>query len=324
MPPSHHLLRRAAEAGDVDAVERRLVAGDPLEGRHKGTGRTPLLDAVIAGHLDVVRLLLERGADPTVACTAMGATALGWSAIQGQPAIAALLLERGSDPNLVPASNALGRTATLLAAQAGDVEVLALLLGAGGDPSLVDHRGDNALALAAAAGRTEAVDLLVAAGATMPEPPPAGPVLPWPEVPASLGGATPVQVVRSYIVSIHTWEVDAWRALQEARAAGQEAPFGPLMEQAHAIRAAHCTTKKRAYARAGVSGIPQLTPAMVLVEESAPTASRRELLVRHGEDETVVLDNEWRFVCRREGGHWRLDSASRRVRGTIAWHSVIL
>jgi hypothetical protein len=42
-----HLLRRAAESGNIDKLKLRLEAGDDIGSRDKGTGRTALLMAVI-------------------------------------------------------------------------------------------------------------------------------------------------------------------------------------------------------------------------------------------------------------------------------------
>jgi ankyrin repeat protein len=58
-----HLLRKAAAGGDMAKLKARLDAGDDIESRGKGTGRTALLEASIAGHRDVVALLIEKGAD---------------------------------------------------------------------------------------------------------------------------------------------------------------------------------------------------------------------------------------------------------------------
>ena len=56
-------LLAAAESGDVAAAARALDDGAPIEARdHKD--RTALLLATTFDHVDVARLLVERGADP--------------------------------------------------------------------------------------------------------------------------------------------------------------------------------------------------------------------------------------------------------------------
>ncbi len=57
-------LFRAARHGDRAGVERALSAGASLDHSAPVDGKTALFRAAIFGHADVVRLLLERGADP--------------------------------------------------------------------------------------------------------------------------------------------------------------------------------------------------------------------------------------------------------------------
>ena len=47
--------------GDVEAVRKDLDSGYPVNVAIGG--RTPLVDAALKGNVDIVRLLLERGAD---------------------------------------------------------------------------------------------------------------------------------------------------------------------------------------------------------------------------------------------------------------------
>ena len=57
-------LFRAARHGDRAAVEQALSAGASLEHAAPVDRKTALFRAAVFGHADVVRLLLERGADP--------------------------------------------------------------------------------------------------------------------------------------------------------------------------------------------------------------------------------------------------------------------
>ncbi|MEE6229939.1 ankyrin repeat domain-containing protein [Stenotrophomonas maltophilia] len=58
-----HLLAKAAEKQDLARIDALLDEGADIEWQHKGTGRTPLLSAVIAGKADSVERLLDRGAN---------------------------------------------------------------------------------------------------------------------------------------------------------------------------------------------------------------------------------------------------------------------
>jgi ankyrin repeat protein len=89
-------------------------------------GRTALHYAVIGSHVDVVRLLLERGVPPD-ARDQRGYTPL--SLIQGSAEIAQLLLAHGADPN----ASLEGWPTMLYLAMFQPPEVLAPLIDAGGD-----------------------------------------------------------------------------------------------------------------------------------------------------------------------------------------------
>jgi uncharacterized protein len=106
-----HLLARgaycdiwtAAHLGDLARV-RALLDQDPsLVNRvadYVGTG-APLVKAAAKGHIEIVRLLLERGADPNLPEEGMAphGRALYSAVYNGHVEIARLLLEHGASPN---------------------------------------------------------------------------------------------------------------------------------------------------------------------------------------------------------------------------------
>jgi ankyrin repeat protein len=79
--------------------------------------------ASVAGHQQVTKLLLAKGADVN-ATNVAGTTALFWAATTGNFEIAKLLLEEGADPNIVDKR---GRTAMAVALEKGYVELVTLL-----------------------------------------------------------------------------------------------------------------------------------------------------------------------------------------------------
>lgn len=88
-------LRDAALAGDAGKVAALLDAGADVDAVSR-YGVTALTFAADAGHLDVVRLLLERGADPNVKDTFYNSSTIGWAIRKGHAEIVSLLVENGA------------------------------------------------------------------------------------------------------------------------------------------------------------------------------------------------------------------------------------
>jgi ankyrin repeat protein len=116
----------ALREGDKQTF-RKLASEDSQVRNRKGpAGITPLMQAVLYGDCDAVRLLLAKGVDPNIRNEA-GATALMWAV--ADPEKTRLLLEHGADVN---ARSDDGRTTLLIAAgQFGNNEVVKLLLDRG-------------------------------------------------------------------------------------------------------------------------------------------------------------------------------------------------
>jgi hypothetical protein len=94
-PPPADLVDRAAAYGRWELVVGLVERGAPVT----TTGRTPLHVAAGAGELDVVRALLDHGADTTATDPEYHATPHQWAEFLGRPAVAAYLLEReGAGP----------------------------------------------------------------------------------------------------------------------------------------------------------------------------------------------------------------------------------
>jgi ankyrin repeat protein len=87
----HGALALAAQLGHADVVTLLLDAGeDPNRFNPAGyhSHATPLHQAIAAGHFEVAKLLIERGARLDIKDTIFKGTALGWAEYCEQPAIA--------------------------------------------------------------------------------------------------------------------------------------------------------------------------------------------------------------------------------------------
>ena len=133
-------LLLACKENRVDEVTCLLQK--PLDPNGTGADNEPppVYLAAEAGHLKVVQLLLEAGADKNAA-SADGTTALMLAALTGHFKMVRLLLEAGADKNV---STSAGQTALMAAAASGHLEVVQLLLQVGADKNAFTSVGQTA------------------------------------------------------------------------------------------------------------------------------------------------------------------------------------
>jgi ankyrin repeat protein len=146
----------AAERGDAARVRAFLSERPNLASETDGRTLSALHYAASEGHTEVVRVLLDRGADPRVSALG-GMTPLFLAAAGGHSEVAKLLVKEGADPDARSPWNPVR-----VAASEGYVEVVRALLELGADPE-----GHNVPPLMAAAsgGHLAIMELLVKAGA---------------------------------------------------------------------------------------------------------------------------------------------------------------
>ena len=167
----------AAQRNEGDQVARLLLdkgADKELAGTfgyswfEPGSVGTPLITAACNRHASILRLLLERGANPNAASSTKQ-TALMFVAVKGEVGMAKLLLDRGADPNARDSYGnfALGDTAdwlqryetehplydldgkTPLSPEAAHLRMVQLLLAAKAQPNARFANGATALSTAA-------------------------------------------------------------------------------------------------------------------------------------------------------------------------------
>ena len=150
-------LRAAASRGDVAVVGELLSQGVDIDDASE-YGATALVLAALNGQAEVVRALLDAGADPDLVDTFYGRSALGWATLGGFEDVVLMLFVAGSadfDVLFMEAVNAanLEQVAELLRLQAPPAEVLS-----------------EALRQAMATGNEPLGRLLMDAGAVPPPP----------------------------------------------------------------------------------------------------------------------------------------------------------
>ena len=160
------LFGYAGRRGDrrLEIIRLLLQAGADPNAAVRYRRMTPLICAANHAMTGAVQLLLQAGADPNTAdvsrSTALLCAAHGNSKHTGA---VRLLLQAGADVN---AANVNGQTPLMAAARNGHIEALRLLLEAGADVGAANAKGQTALMSAAQNGHLEAVRLLLEAGAS--------------------------------------------------------------------------------------------------------------------------------------------------------------
>jgi ankyrin repeat protein len=127
--------------------------------RHRGGSKeADLIAASLSGRTEIVKRLLEKGADVTAENDA-GWTALHQASDKGHTEIVAMLLEKGADVN---AKNDYGYTALQSASREGHTKIVKMLLKKGADVNAKDKDGETALYWASRDGRADIVATLLA------------------------------------------------------------------------------------------------------------------------------------------------------------------
>jgi uncharacterized protein len=173
-------------------IIRTLLKAGANPNNSKWTGESPLMTCANTGTTDAVKALLDQGADVNSTETAQEQTALMWAAAEKHPQVVKLLIERGAninavskitpepEPFLVKTPGSMGQnfpstlrfreatggfTALLFAAQQGDLESTKILLDAGADINFATNEEGSALVIATAAGHEELAMYLLERGA---------------------------------------------------------------------------------------------------------------------------------------------------------------
>lgn len=156
-------LHSACHGGNLDVVKFLLEKGANIEAVNAG-GFTPLQLAAYGGHRQVVELLLDRGAKPNVTNDQMQMAALDFALLKeiqaGKLSVAPLLIENGAEFD-VNKRNRFGYSPLDMAIVFGSTEPAKYLIGLGADVNSVRLDGNTPLINAIKRGRPEIAKLLI-------------------------------------------------------------------------------------------------------------------------------------------------------------------
>jgi ankyrin repeat protein len=159
--PADTNLQTAARTGDLSRIQDALATGETSINAKTGPDETAALTlAAAGGHLDIVRLLLSKGADVD-ARTKHLETPLYFAAANGHSKVVSLLVDVPAGIDLTDYE---GRTPLMVAAHAGHLESVKILLDGGANPNATMASGESALFLAADGGHLEIMKALMEMG----------------------------------------------------------------------------------------------------------------------------------------------------------------
>ncbi|SCV40104.1 related to ankyrin [Fusarium fujikuroi] len=159
VPKNMKGLHLAACFGDSAATQILLLDDDP--DLMDGNGKTALSYAARYGHLAVVEMLLENGANIDLG-DHLFITPLSWACMCGRATIAGILLQNHAQ---VDSKGFQGRTPLSEAVEYGDTAIVQLLLDNNAEVDSKNNEGQTPLFIAAREGQMDMVHLLLANGA---------------------------------------------------------------------------------------------------------------------------------------------------------------
>jgi ankyrin repeat protein len=150
-------LMKAVRKNDVAAVNTLISQGADVN-ELDPNGDAPLVMAAYLGHTEIVRALLEAGADVAAVDPGMKATALHAASYAGRSEAARVLIEYHIDIDKQGPRN--GYTALHDAIWQNNIDTAKVLIDAGANLELTSHEGETPLAFANSHRRREIAALI--------------------------------------------------------------------------------------------------------------------------------------------------------------------
>jgi uncharacterized protein len=150
-------VMKAVQKNDAAAIDK-LVAGGANVNELDPNGDAPLVMAAYLGHAEIVRKLLEAGADVKAVDPSMKATALHAAAYAGRTEAARLLIQHGIDIDRQGPRN--GYTALHDAIWQNNIDTAKVIIDGGANLALKSHDGETPLEFAKAKRRKDIIALI--------------------------------------------------------------------------------------------------------------------------------------------------------------------
>ncbi len=152
-------LYRAAAENDAQLLQKAISEGADIN----HSAPLPLIVAAQKGHHDIIRLLLDAGANPNLTDN-KNQTALYIATVNQHEQVVEILLKGGASPNIHTAD---GSAPLLEAVYKQNKQLVEMLLSSGADPNLTNKHGVSALLFAAEGNNIGILTSLIDHGAKL-------------------------------------------------------------------------------------------------------------------------------------------------------------
>ena len=161
-------LMKAAEYGNLEVVKLLIEKGADMH-QHTSSGRSLMYYAALGGNMSIVKFIISKNADCVRYITRSRHTILHAAVEGGNIDIVKLLIKKGADVN---AKNKWNTTILHTASMVGHVDIIKLLIENGADVNAIEISqssvsGHTALTYASGLGHFEAAKLLIEKGANI-------------------------------------------------------------------------------------------------------------------------------------------------------------